>query len=260
MSGAELAQVVNEACMEAARRGLTEVGADCLDAAVATVALGRARTSALVTEHDRRITAWHEAGHAVAALLLDDADDPVQVSIVPRGPAGGVTWMSGNDDMFLTRARALADLRVAMGGRAAEELLLDGEYTQGAHGDLDSASRRALAMVSKYGMTRHGYLLVDDDTIRMGGDVAVEVRAVAEELLSDAHEDAFALLSTHRGLLDAVADALLEAENLTFAQLQEIRWSVRQAAAAASADAARGSRRRRAPPSPERPGRAGRPV
>lgn len=238
MSGAELAQVVNEACMEAARRGLTQVGADCLDAAVATVALGRARTSALVTEHDRRITAWHEAGHAVAALLIDDADDPVQVSIVPRGPAGGVTWMSGNDDMFLTRRRALADLRVAMGGRAAEELLLDGEYTQGAHGDLDSASRRALAMVSKYGMTRHGYLLVDDDTIRMGGDVAVEVRAVAEELLSDAHEEAFALLSTHRGLLDAVAEALLEAENLTLAQLQEIRWSLRQAASAASADAA----------------------
>jgi cell division protease FtsH len=235
MSGAELAQVVNEACMEAARRDLTLVDAACLDAAVGTVALGRARTSALVTDHDRRITAWHEAGHAIAALLLDDADDPVQVSIVPRGPAGGVTWMSGNDNMFLTRAKALADLRVAMGGRAAEELLLDGEYTQGAHGDLDSASRRALAMVSKYGMTRHGYLLVDDDTIRMGGDVAVEVRAVAEELLSEAHEDAFHLLSTHRSLLDAVAEALLEAENLTLPQLQEIRWTVRQAASAEAA-------------------------
>ena len=245
MSGADLAQVVNEACMEAARRGLTQVGADCLDAAVATVALGRARTSALVTEHDRRITAWHEAGHAVTALLMDDADDPVQVSIVPRGPAGGVTWMSGNDDMFLTRARALADLRVAMGGRAAEELLLDGEYTQGAHGDLDSASRRALAMVTKYGMSRHGYLLVDDDTIRMGGDVAVEVRAVAEELLSEAHEEAFALLSTHRGLLDAVAEALLEAENLTLSQLQEIRWGLRQAASGPTRR--RGSRRRSAP-------------
>jgi len=230
MSGADLAQVVNEACMEAARRGLDVVGADCLDAAIATVALGRARTSALVTDHDRRITAWHEAGHALTAMLLHDADDPVQVSIVPRGPAGGVTWMSGNDDMFLTRAKALADLRVAMGGRAAEELLLDGECTQGAHGDLDSASRRALAMVSKYGMTRHGYLLVDDDTIRMGGDVAMAVRAVAEELLSDAHEDAFQLLATHRALLDAVAEALLEAENLTLAQLQEIRWTVRQAA------------------------------
>lgn len=235
MSGADLAQVVNEACMEAARRELDVVGADCLDAAIATVALGRARTSALVTDHDRRITAWHEAGHALTAMLLDDADDPVQVSIVPRGPAGGVTWMSGNDNMFLTRAKALADLRVAMGGRAAEELLLDGEYTQGAYGDLDSASRRALAMVSKYGMTRHGYLVVDDDTIRMGGDVAMEVRAVAEELLAAAHEAAFQLLATHRVLLDAVAEALLEAENLTLAQLQQIRWTVRQAASGSAA-------------------------
>ncbi len=136
MSGADLAQVVNEACMEAARRDLVVV-----DAAAWTPPSPPSRSAGPAPRPwspsiDRRITAWHEAGHAIAALLLEDADDPVQVSIVPRGPAGGVTWMSGNDDMFLTRARALADLRVAMGGRAAEELLLDGEYTQGAHGDL----------------------------------------------------------------------------------------------------------------------------
>jgi cell division protease FtsH len=226
MSGADLAQVVNEACMEAARRDLTLVDAGCVDAAVATVALGRARTSALVTDFDRRVTAWHEAGHTVAALLLDDADDPVQVSIVPRGPAGGVTWMSGNDDVFLTRGRALADLRVSMGGRVAEELLLDGGYTQGAHGDLAAASGRALTMVTRYGMSRHGYLLVDDDTVRMGGEVAREVRAVAEELLREAHEAATALLTAHRALLTAVAEELLEAENLTLAQLRVIQAEV----------------------------------
>lgn len=226
MSGAELAQVVNEACMEAARRDLTLVDAGCVDAAVATVALGRARTSALVTDFDRRVTAWHEAGHTVAALLLDDADDPVQVSIVPRGPAGGVTWMSGNDDVFLTRGRALADLRVSMGGRVAEELLLDGEYTQGAHGDLTAASSRALAMVTKYGMSRHGYLLVDDDTVRMGGEVAREVREVAEELLREAHSAATALLTGNRALLTAIAEELLESENLTLAQLRVIQAEV----------------------------------
>jgi cell division protease FtsH len=238
MSGAELAQVVNEACMEAARRDRPLVDADCVDAAIATVALGRARTSALVTDFDRQVTAWHEAGHAVAALLLDDADDPVQVSIVPRGPAGGVTWMSGNDDIFLTRARALADLRVSMGGRVAEELLLDGEFTQGAHGDLDAASRRALAMVTKYGMSRHGYLLVDDDTVRMGGKVSTSVREVAEELLREAHHDAAVLLSTHRALLEAVALALLDLENLTLADLQRIRASVPAAPLPASNAAA----------------------
>lgn len=226
MSGADLAQVVNEACMEAARRGQVVVDAACFDAALATVALGRARTSALVTEFDRKVTAWHEAGHTVAALLLPAADDPVQVSIVPRGPAGGVTWMSGNDDVFLTRGKALADLRVAMGGRAAEELLLDGEYTQGAHGDLDHATKRALAMVTKYGMSRLGYLLVDDDTVRMGGDVGMLVREVAEELLAEAHEDAYRLLAANRPLLDAIAEELLDKENLTLADLRQIEQRV----------------------------------
>ena len=226
MSGAELAQVLNEACMEAARRGLDLVDAGCVDAAVATVALGRARTSALVTDFDRRITAWHEAGHTVAALLLDAADDPVQVSIVPRGPAGGVTWMSGSDDTFLTRARALADLRVSMGGRVAEEMLLDGGCTQGAHGDLHAASQRALAMVTKYGMSRHGYLLVDDDTVRMGGEVAKEVRAVAEELLAEAHAAATTLLRGNRTLVTAIAEALLDRENLTLVELRGIQLDV----------------------------------
>jgi cell division protease FtsH len=226
MSGAELAQVVNEACMEAARRGQSVVDGDCFDASIATVALGRARTSALVTDFDREVTAWHEAGHTLAALLLPDADDPVQVSIVPRGPAGGVTWMSGNDDVFLTRARARADLRVSMAGRAAEEILLDGEYTQGAHGDLDAATRRAMAMVTKYGMSRLGYLLVDDETVRMGGPVAMQVREVAEELLAEAHDDAYALLSELHVLLESVATELLDRENLTLRELREIAAAV----------------------------------
>ena len=140
MSGAELAQVVNEACLEAVRGSKSVVDATCFDAAVATVALGRARTSALVSERDRAITAWHEAGHTVAALAQPDADDPVSVSIIPRGAAGGVTWMGGSDDLFVTRRKAHARLCTAMAGRAAEEMLLDGGYTQGAHGDLTTAS------------------------------------------------------------------------------------------------------------------------
>ena len=226
MSGAELAQLVNEACMEAARRDLALVDVDCFDAALATVALGRARTSALVTDFDREVTAWHEAGHTLAAMLLEHADDPVQVSIVPRGPAGGVTWMSGNDNVYLTRAKALADLRVCMGGRAAEEILLGGEYTQGAHGDLQAATQRAMEMVTQYGMSRLGYLLVDADTVRMGGPVAVTVRAVAEELLAEAHADATELLVNNRNLLEAVALALLDRENLTLPEIREIAASL----------------------------------
>jgi len=107
-SGAQLAALVNEACVDAVRRDLTEVTAECFEHAVATIAMGRARTSALVTDHDREVTAWHESGHTLAAFLQEQADDPVQVTIIPRGPAGGVTWMSGNDDQFLPRRKAHA--------------------------------------------------------------------------------------------------------------------------------------------------------
>ncbi|GEA87906.1 ATP-dependent metallopeptidase FtsH/Yme1/Tma family protein [Cellulomonas cellasea] len=214
MSGADLAQVVNEACMEAARRGQPLVDAACFQAAIATVALGRARTSALVTEFDRRITAWHEAGHTIAAALLPDADDPVSVTIVPRGPAGGVTWMSGSDDIFLPRKKALAQLVVAMAGRAAEERLLDGEFTQGASGDLQSATSLATSMVTQYGMTGFGYAQLDADTLRVGGEVAARAHAHVDALLQDAHATATALLAEHAELLEAVADALLLDETL----------------------------------------------
>src|SRR4051812_22762028 len=134
MSGADLARVVNEACTAAARHALASVTTACFQEAVAVVAMGRARTSALITEHDRLITAWHEAGHTVAALVQPEADEPVSVTIIPRGPSGGATWMGGNDNSFLTREAARARLTTSMAGRAAEEILLDGEHTQGAAG------------------------------------------------------------------------------------------------------------------------------
>lgn len=222
MSGADLAQVVDEACMEAARRGQDVVDADCFQAAVATVAMGRARTSALVTDFDRRVTAWHEAGHTLAATLLPDADDPVSVTIVPRGPAGGVTWMSGNDDIFLPRRKALAQLVVAMAGRAAEERLLDGEFTQGASGDIRSATALATDMVTSYGMTEFGYAQVDADTMRLGGAVAARAHEQVDRLLRDAHDQAVALLAEHAAALEALAEALLAAETLSYAQVREV--------------------------------------
>ncbi|HEX5335898.1 MAG TPA: AAA family ATPase, partial [Propionicimonas sp.] len=203
-SGAQLAALVNEACVDAVRRDLAEVNAECFEHAVATIAIGRARTSALVTDHDREVTAWHESGHTVAAYLQEHADDPVQVTIVPRGPAGGVTWMSGNDDQFLPRRKAHAQLVTALAGRAAEEILLDGEFTQGAAGDLQSATELATAMASSYGMTRLG------DQVRRGGSAPTQdVSDVVEELLGEAHTAATKLLGEHRTFLGAVAAELL---------------------------------------------------
>ncbi|GAB2682741.1 ATP-dependent metallopeptidase FtsH/Yme1/Tma family protein [Thalassiella azotivora] len=219
-SGAQLAAVVDEAALEAVRRGRDLVDAECFDHAVATVAMGRARTSALVTDHDREVTAWHEAGHAVAALLLPDADDPVQVTIVPRGAAGGVTWMAGNDDVFLGRRRALAQMVVALAGRAAEEALLDGEYTQGAAGDLQSATDLALQLTTRFGMTRLGLMVRSDGVLQAGG--MDEVTEVVEDLLGQALEKARELVDAHRPLLAAVAAALLDAETLTGGQVRRL--------------------------------------
>jgi cell division protease FtsH len=222
MSGADLEQVVNEACMEAVRHGRTTVDAECFQAAIATVAMGRARTSALVTDFDREITAWHEAGHTLAAALLPDADDPVSVTIIPRGPAGGATWMSGNDDVFLPRRKALAQLTVALAGRAAEEYLLDGEHTQGASSDLQGATRLATAMVTQYGMTDFGYAQLDAETMRVGGAVAARAHDRIDALLRDAHRAATTLLAEHAAALEALAAALLTEETLAGVRVAEI--------------------------------------
>ena len=217
-SGAQLKSLVNEACIDAVRRSLLEVTQECFDHAVATIAMGRARTSAMVTEHDRRITAWHESGHTLAAYLQADADDPVQVTIVPRGPAGGVTWMSGNDNSFLTRRQALAQLVTALAGRAAEEILLDGEYTQGASGDLSAATNLAHQMATQYGMTKLGYRVHHPQVAASSQTVA----EVVEELLADAYASAAKLLNEHRDFLAAVAARLLDEETLTLADISEI--------------------------------------
>jgi cell division protease FtsH len=214
MSGADLARVVNEACLAAARKGAPEVTSACFHEAVASVALGRARTSALITEHDRRITAWHEAGHTIAALVQPDADDPVSVTIIPRGPSGGATWMGGNDNSFLTRDQARAQLTTSMAGRAAEEILLDGEHTQGAAGDLQAATQLAQAMVTQYGMTDFGFAQLDAETLRVGGEVAVLAHKEIDKLIREAHGRAVDLLDRHRDLLGALAAALLDEETV----------------------------------------------
>ena len=223
MSGAELAQLVNEACMTAAREGRDEVNALDFDHAIATVAMGKARHSAIVTPHDRAVTAWHEGGHTVAAMVIPEADEPVSVSIIPRGPAGGVTWMAQGDDLFLTRRRAFARLVVAMGGRAAEEIYLDGEFTSGPHGDLSAATQTAMAMVTKYGMTDAGLMIKSDGLLSTGSRVTDETIVAVESLLAEALETAREVLNAHRDLLQNVVDALLENDTLTQAQLIEIQ-------------------------------------
>ena len=221
MTGADLENLLNTAALEAAANSRSVISADDVEQALQTVALGRARTSAVVADEDRTITAWHEAGHTVAALMLDSAQDPVTVTIVPRGPSGGTTWMSGSDRQYLTRRQALAQLTVKLAGRAAEELLLDGDYTQGASGDLKAATEQALTMVTSYGMG--GTLSsLSAERYQAGGSSGAVDQAV-EALLSDALSDARVLLEQFRVELEQLVGWLLEDETVASDQLEQLR-------------------------------------
>lgn len=226
MSGAELAQLVNEGAMEATRAGATAISQRHFSVALHTVTMGRARTSAYVTERDREITAWHEAGHATLALLLENVDDPAAVTLIPRGQAGGFTQVMGNDDIFLSRPQALERLQMMLGGRAAEMIHLGEEgFTTGAEGDLVLATRLATAMVTQYGMvsTDSTRLLVHiaPDELRLGAEVSTAVNMRVNELLNAALEGALAHLRTSLGshLLDSIHLRLLEEETLYAAEL-----------------------------------------
>ena len=219
MSGADLAQIVNEAAIEAARKNRKNIDAECFSSAVAMVAMGRARRSALVTDRDRLITAWHEAGHTVAALLHGEASNPMSVSIIPRGHAGGITWMSGSDDQFMSRNQGMAQLVVAMAGRVGEEMLLDGEFTQGPSSDLERATSLASAMVTRYGMSRRGL------AVRVGEPDAVS-NDVIEELLNKALVDARILLEENKDLLQALVSQLLEVETMEYQEILELAATI----------------------------------
>jgi cell division protease FtsH len=226
LTGADLANVVNQAALAAARAGADVIGQRHVDDAVATVTLGRERRSAEVLERDRLITAWHEAGHTVAALMQPEAADPAGVSIVPRGHAGGVTWMNGDDHQFLLAPQARAQLAVAMAGRAAEELIYGAAYSQGAAGDLRSATDLATRMAADYGMSPLvGPVHIPDDQRQVGETADLLNRAV-KQLLVEALDAARAVVEAHRLLLDAIARDLLEHETLDADQLAAIRERV----------------------------------
>jgi cell division protease FtsH len=231
LTGADICNLVNQAALEAARAKRGVISNADFDEALATVVMGRARKSAIVTDRDREVTAWHEAGHTVAALVLPDAHDPVQVTIVPRGPAGGVTWMGGDDHSFLTRSQARAQLVVALGGRAAEELLLDGDFTQGASGDLQSATALATDMVTRWGMSDLGLVAMDRERIIFGG-VGDKVHAEIDGMLHEALEGARRVLAEHRTLFDAVVRELLDEDTVDIDRLKGIWAEVEEPAAA----------------------------
>lgn len=217
MSGAELAFVVNEACMNAVRRDHADVTSKDIYDAINTVAMGRSRDSAYMNETDKELTAYHEAGHATVALLVSrDAMVSVRpnfVTIVPRGNAGGLTRMNNEETHYMRKSTARNMLAVAMGGRAAEiHMYSEEHYTSGAHGDLCSATNMATAMALKYGM-KGRLIAMDDREIQMSQG---KHDHLIQEEINDALDRARQLLETHDGqlLMEAIAQELLKHESL----------------------------------------------
>ncbi len=227
MVGADLANVANEAALLAAKRGHDKVARPDLSDALERIVLGAAR-KVMISDDDRRRTAYHEAGHAIMGMLTPGADPVRKVSIIPRGQALGVTFSAPDADRFnFDQRHLIAQIKVALGGRVAEELVF-GDLTTGAESDIQQLTRIARAMVGRWGMSRAigpvavipadgqspllpGVSETSEHTQRL---VDEEVRRIVE----DAHEEATDELSLHRPNLDSLVSSLLEHETLDEAE------------------------------------------
>ena len=233
-TGADLENLMNEAAIFAARRNKDKIDSKDIEDANIKVMMGAEKKSRKVTENDRRLTAYHEAGHAIVSKLVDKDEKIHQVSIIPRGRAGGYTMYTPKDDVFYSsRKEMLNDIIKSLGGRAAEEIMLD-DISTGASGDIKKATDVARAMVTKYGMSKTvGLVSYDsDEEVFIGRDyghskvysdktaaiIDEEVKSIIDEL----YKKTKSLISENKALLENVATALLENETLNEEEFEKI--------------------------------------
>jgi cell division protease FtsH len=234
-TGADLANVLNEAALLTAREGKKAIGKAEIDESIDRVIGGPQRKSQLMSEEERRVTAYHEAGHALVAHALPNTDPVHKITIMPRGRALGYTMVLPDSDRYSTTRNQLLDqLAYSLGGRAAEELIFHDPST-GASNDIDKATSLARAMVTQYGMTEA------IGAIKLGGGstepflgreyghqrdysetMASAVDAEVRKLIENAHQEAFDILSANRGILDEMVVRLLEKETLNKEEIAEI--------------------------------------
>ncbi len=233
--GADLENLVNEGAILAARRNKKSIGQPELEEAIERVVMGPERKSRLISDEEKRIIAYHEAGHTVVANAIPEADPVQKVSIVGRAQAGGITWFRPDEDRLLySRKKMLATLAYALGGRVSEEIVFD-DITSGASNDIEQVTRMARTMVTRLGMSGElGPLQYGqkEELIFLGREISEQrdySEAVAEKIdqevrriVEESYATAKRVLLQYRDKLDAVAKKLLEAETITREEFEAI--------------------------------------
>jgi len=239
-TGADLANLLNEAAIMAARRQLVEISMDEVNDAIERVMAGPEKKDRVMSERRKRLVAYHEAGHALVGALMPDYDSVQKISIIPRGNAGGLTFFTPSEERMesglYSRSYLQNQMAVALGGRVAEEIVYgEDEVTTGASNDLQQVARVARQMVTRFGMSdklgpvalgrsQGGMFLGRDIGAErdFSEDTAATIDAEVSELVAVAYKRATTVLSSNRAVLDELADLLVEQETVDAEQLQEL--------------------------------------
>lgn len=234
-TGADLENLLNEAALLAARKSKRQINMDDIKEAIFKVIMGPEKKSRVINEKEKKLTAYHEAGHAIAVRLMSTTDKVDRVSIIPSGMAGGYTaYKPEEDKSYHTKGQLMERILVALGGRAAEQIVL-GEISTGASGDLKTANGVARNMITKYGMSEKlGNLIFgnENDEVFIGRDfaqarnyseeVAAQIDREVKSIIDSAYEKIIGALNDNIDRLHRVAQALIEKEKLEGVEFEEI--------------------------------------
>ena len=233
-SGADLENLLNEAALLTVRRGKKAITMSEIDEATDRVIMGPAKVTKKYTDKEKKLVAYHEAGHAVVGLKLEGANDVQKITIIPRGQAGGYTMMTPKEETFTsTKQELLEAISGLLGGRVAEEIEF-GEITTGAHDDFKKATKIARSMVTEYGMSKLGPMMLEEPSGNtfLGRDytknrnvsdiVAHEIDEEMRSIINECYEKTKKILKENKKLLDLIANTLLEEETITKEQIDSL--------------------------------------